>query len=68
MALEVVKTDEGVEIRSDNELISGPSDTEPIRGETLTTLLREVGFSEEQADAIKIALGDVDYRDERAQE
>ena len=68
MALEVVKTDEGVEIRTDNELIAGPSNTEPIRGETLTRLLREVGFSDAEADAIKIALGDVDYVDERAQE
>jgi len=68
MSLKAVKTEDGVEIRHDGEAIAGPANTEPIRGDALSTLLLEAGFSEMQVHVIKIALGDVEYADERGQD
>ena len=60
------KTDDGIEIRdSDGNVVAGPSDTDPVRGNGLSILLTDAGFDEEQISAIRIALGDVKHLEDR---
>lgn len=66
MMYEIVKTNDGIEVRdSEGDVIAGPSSTDPIRGDALSDLLSDAGFSDRKKQAIRIALGDVDYDDKR---
>jgi hypothetical protein len=62
MSYQAIQTDDGIVIEDETgEQIAGASNSDPIRGQTLDTLLTDAGFTEDQKEAIRIALGDIDY-------
>jgi len=62
---DTVKTEDGIEVWNDDELVAGPSSKEPLRDECLTDLLEDAEFTKKQIRAIQIIIGNVEYVDER---
>ena len=65
MSYEIIKADDGIEIRDDDgSVVAGPSTTNPIRGDDLTDLLDHSDFTDSQKDIIRIVIGDMPVIDE----